>query len=190
MWHPQAFNPPPCSAAPRLQVLEAVAVLGIRRTNASMSIIAVFITCVSLSSGGHVTDAAVLLLVRLKFPADAPYFPFGPAPWTPQVRPAPSTPAMIAVAASVPTMPAPIAVVRRVVVGFHDDDDGRRDVDRRRDDDDGRRDVDRRRDDDDRTGYVRPPRPDTTCEKQHEYTKSEGTHDYRPPAMMKPINAK
>ena len=44
MWHPQAFNPPPCSAAPRLQVLEAVVVLGISSTNASMSIIAVFIT--------------------------------------------------------------------------------------------------------------------------------------------------
>jgi hypothetical protein len=84
---------------------------------------------------------------------------------------------MITVAASVPTIPAPIAVVRRVVVGFHDDDDGGRD-------------VDRRRGDDDRTGYVRPPRPDTTCEKQHENTKSEGTHDYRPPATMKPINAR
>jgi hypothetical protein len=83
---------------------------------------------------------------------------------------------VIAVAASVPAVVAAVAVVRRVVVGFHDDDWGRY--------------VDRRRGDDDRTGYVRPPRPDTTCEKQHEKTKSEGTHDYRPPAMMKPINAK
>lgn len=58
MWHPQEFNPPPCSAAPRLQVLEAVVVLGIRSTNVSMSIIAVFITCLSLFSGGHVTGAA------------------------------------------------------------------------------------------------------------------------------------
>jgi hypothetical protein len=84
---------------------------------------------------------------------------------------------VIAIAASVPAVIAAVAVVGRVVVGFHDDDDGGRD-------------VDRRRSDDDRTGYVRPPRPDTTGENQHEKTESEGTHDYRPLAMMKPINAK
>src|ERR1700730_18851867 len=40
MWEPQQGHPRPRSAAPRSQVLDAVVVLGIRSTNASMSIIA------------------------------------------------------------------------------------------------------------------------------------------------------